>query len=46
MRDVDGPHDDSIVEDLVDHPEFAAPGRVPPFQSIAKWLADAMRILR
>jgi hypothetical protein len=26
MRDVDDPHDNSIVEDLVDHPKFTASG--------------------
>jgi hypothetical protein len=45
MRDMDHAHDDSLIENLIDHPEFAPAGRVPPFQLIAKWLADAMGIL-
>lgn len=45
MRDVDHADDDPFVENLIDHPEFASPCRVPPLQLIAKWLADAMGIL-
>ncbi len=46
MRNMDDADDDSVVENLVDHPEFAAPRGVPPLQLTAKWLANAIRILR
>jgi len=46
MRDMDDADDDSFVENLVDHPEFASPRRVPPLQLTAKWLAHAKWILR
>ena len=44
MRDVDDPNDNSVVEDLVDHPEFAPPGRVSTLQLVAKRLSAAVRI--
>ena len=46
MRDVDDADDYPLIENLIDHPEFAPPGRVPPLQLIAKWLADPIRIRR
>jgi hypothetical protein len=46
MRDVDDSHDDSFVEDLVNHPVFATPSRVAPLQLTAKRLADTVGILR
>ena len=46
MRDVDDPNDNSVVEDLVDHPEFAPPGRVSTLQLVAKRLSDAIRTFR
>jgi hypothetical protein len=46
MRDVDDPNDDSIAEDLVNHPELAPPRRVPTLKLIAKWLAHAVGIFR
>lgn len=46
MRDVDDSHDNSILEDRVDHPEFTAPRRVASSKLIAQRLADAVRMLR
>jgi hypothetical protein len=45
VRDVDDAHDDSFVEDLVDHPEFAPPGAVSPLQLIAERLADTVGVI-
>ena len=46
MRDVDDPNNDAFVNDLVDHPVFAPPRRIPPLQLTAKWLSDTVGILR
>ena len=42
MRDVDYPNDHSVVENLVDQPEFAPPRGIRARQLASKWLADAM----
>ena len=46
MRDVDDTDNDSIIEDLVDHPELAASGGVASLQLTTKRLTHTMRILR
>jgi hypothetical protein len=46
VGDVDDPHDDPIVENLVDHPELAAPCGVPALQLTPKRLTHTTRILR
>lgn len=46
MRKVDDPDDNSFIENLIDHPEFTPTRRVPPLESIAKRLTDAVGILR
>lgn len=45
MGHMDDPDDDTVVEDLIDHPELAPPRRVASFQLAAKWFPDAVGIL-
>lgn len=43
--DVDYADDNTVVENLVDHSEFAAPGRVATLQLITQRLSNSMRIV-
>lgn len=42
--DVNDPYDDTVVENLVEHPEFASPGRVPALKLIPQRFSYPVRI--
>jgi hypothetical protein len=45
MRDVDDAHNNSVIENLINHPELSPSRRVSPLELVAKWLANAVWIL-
>lgn len=43
VHDKYDPDDNPVIENLIDDPELAAPGKVSARQLAAKWLTDASR---